>query len=110
MPPIKIVDGGRLRPDVEREYLVRSRVPELNALDLAGQIAANRETVSQVAGLCQRYGTATVTGAMETLLASAERQLRARLASLPDGRWRHAAHVVYRHRGNGSGAAPVDQV
>jgi N-methylhydantoinase B len=110
MPPIKIVEGGRLRPDVEREYLVRSRVPELNALDLAGQIAANRETAAQVQALCGRYGTDTVTGALDALLAAAERQLRARLASLPDGRWRHVAHVVYRHRPARAADEPVDEI
>lgn len=112
MPPIKIVERGRVRPDVEREYLVRSRTPELNALDLAGQVAANRETATQVADLCRRYGTGTVRAALDALLASAERQLRARLASLPDGRWRHVAHVVYRRRlGPGEAAdAPVDEI
>ncbi len=99
MPPLKIVDGGRLRPDIEREYLIRSRTPELNALDLAGQIAANRETAAQIATLCHRYGTATVTAALNRLLDSGERQVRDRLASLPDGRWRHVAHVVHRRRG-----------
>lgn len=102
MPPLKIADGGRLRPDVEREYLIRSRTPELNALDLAGQIAANRETAAQVGALCRRYGTPAVSGALDRLLASGERQVRDRLTALPDGRWRHVAYVVHRGRANGT--------
>ena len=39
------------RKDLEREYLVRSRLPELNALDLRGQIAANRLQATRVVEL-----------------------------------------------------------
>jgi N-methylhydantoinase B len=98
MAPIKIVEGGRLRNDVEREYLTRSRTPELNALDLAGQIAANRHAATQVEQVCRRYGTATLTAALVQLLGAGERQLRQRLRALPDGRWRHTAHVLFHDR------------
>ena len=98
MAPIKIVEAGRLRADVEREYLIRSRTPELNALDLAGQIAANRHTMTQVARVCGRYGTATVTAALAHLLRAGERQLRQRLRALPDGRWRHTSYVLFHDR------------
>jgi N-methylhydantoinase B len=98
MAPIKIVEGGRLRNDVEREYLTRSRTPELNALDLAGQIAANRHAATQVEQVCRRYGTATLTAALDQLLEAGERQLRQRLRALPDGRWRHTAYVLFHDR------------
>ncbi len=96
MAPSKIVEGGRLRRDVEREYLVRSRTPELNRLDLAGQIAANRMTVGALRGLVDRYGVETVTETIELLLGAAESEFRDRLRSLPDGRFRHTAYVEYR--------------
>src|ERR1700733_7437756 len=70
MAPMKIVEGERVRKDIEREYLIRSRTPELNALDLAGQIAANREAVRQVTGLCERYGAGTLQAVLDRLLAS----------------------------------------
>ena len=98
MAPIKIVEGGRLRNDVEREYLTRSRTPELNALDLAGQIAANRHTTTQVEQVCRRYGTTTLEAALAQLLGAGERQLRRRLRSLPDGRWRHTSFVLFHDR------------
>lgn len=98
MAPVKVVEGGRLRRDIEREYEIRSRTPELNALDLAGQLAANREASGQVEQLCRRYGTGTVTAALDQLLVSGERQLRRRLAGLPDGRWRHVAYVLHHDR------------
>jgi N-methylhydantoinase B len=98
MAPIKIVEGGIVRNDIEREYLTRSRTPELNALDLAGQIAANRHAATQVEQICRRYGTATLTAALAQLLAAGERQLRQRLRALPDGRWRHTAYVLFHDR------------
>jgi len=42
MPPMKIVEGGRLRKDVERLYLRRTRLEKLTALDLRAKIAAHR--------------------------------------------------------------------
>lgn len=103
MAPIKIVEGGRLRNDVEREYLIRSRTPELNALDLAGQIAANRHAATQVEQVCRRYGTTTLTAALAQLLEAGERQLRRRLRGLPDGRWRHTSFVLFHDRNAAAG-------
>lgn len=96
LPPIRIVAGGQVQRDVERDFLRRSRTPRLNELDLRGQLAANRMTASAVQELCRKYGADTVIEVMAALVASAERQLRARLAGLPDGRWRH---VCYLERG-----------
>jgi N-methylhydantoinase B len=98
MAPVKIVEGGRLRNDIRREYEIRSRTPELNALDLAGQIAANRHAADQIEQVCRRYGTPTLTAALDQLLKAGERQLRARLRSLPDGRWRHISYVLFHDR------------
>lgn len=96
MPPMRIVEHGVVRRDIEREYLSRSRTPELNALDLAGQIAANQTAVAQVQTLCARYGANVVTGVMARMLDGAERAVRERLASLPDGEWRDRSYIEYR--------------
>jgi N-methylhydantoinase B len=95
MPPVRIVEGGTLRKDLEREYLIRSRLPELNALDLRGQMAANRVQASRVVELCSRYGREKVLGAVANLVDSAERRFRARLRDLPDGRWRAVSLVEH---------------
>jgi N-methylhydantoinase B len=87
--PIKIVERGVLRADIEREYLHRSRTPELNRLDLLGQIAANRVQSDRILELCRVYGTDTVVATFERMIDSTESVLRARLRSLPDGVWRH---------------------
>jgi N-methylhydantoinase B len=100
MPPVRIVEGGRLRRDIEREYLARSRTAELNRLDLIGQITANRTVVEQVGALTAQYGAATVGAVLDRLLERTEALLRERLRALPDGRWRHVSYVEYRPHGS----------
>ncbi len=95
MPPVRLVEGGTMRKDLEREYLIRSRLPELNALDLRGQIAANRVQAQRIVELCGRYGRDRVLAAVDNLLGSAERRFRARLRNLPDGRWRAVSLVEH---------------
>jgi N-methylhydantoinase B len=87
--PVKIVEGDVLRADIEREYLHRSRTPELNRLDLLGQIAANRVQRDRILELCRSYGTDTLVDTLERMLDTTEAAVRARLRSLPDGTWRH---------------------
>ena len=95
MAPTRIVEGGELLADVEAEYLGRSRTPELNRLDLLGQIEANRVVASRMNGLCDRYDTDTITAVLDGLISRTEAAVRARLASLPDGRWRHRGLVEH---------------
>ena len=95
MAPTRIVEGGELLDDVEQEYLGRSRTPELNRLDLLGQIEANQVVTRRLNGLCDRYGTDTVVGVLEGLIDRTEAAVRTRLATLPDGRWRHRGLIEH---------------
>jgi N-methylhydantoinase B len=95
MAPVKIVERGRVRKDVENEYVIRSRTPELNRLDLLAQIAANRLHGERVLDLCDRYGQQAFLGTLERLLDGTATRLRRRLASLPDGRWRHTGYLEH---------------
>ncbi|MDE0605317.1 MAG: hydantoinase B/oxoprolinase family protein [bacterium] len=95
MAPTRIVEAGELLAEVEQEYLGRSRTPELNRLDLLGQIEANRVVARRLNGLCDRYGTDTVVAVIDGLIDRTEAAVRARLASLPDGRWRHRGLVEH---------------
>ena len=93
LPPIRIVAGDWVQRDVERDFLQRSRTPHLNELDLRGQIAANRATSAAILALCARYGADVLAEVMAGLVTATERQLRARLRELPDGRWRHVSYL-----------------
>ena len=65
-PPLKIVDGGVLRADVERAYLRRTRLPDLTALDLKAMIAGCNVAVERVQELAERYGRETIAARSRT--------------------------------------------
>ncbi len=88
IPPIKIVEAGTLRPDLERMYLRHSRQPALVALDLRAQIAGNLVAAKRVLELVARYGAATVKGAMRRLIDDGASTFKARLREIPNGTWR----------------------
>jgi N-methylhydantoinase B len=93
LPPVRIVEGDRMRRDIERDFLRRSRTPRLNELDVRGQVAANRTACAAIKALCAKYGVDTVLEVMSRLVDATEAQLRQRLAALPDGTWRHVSYL-----------------
>lgn len=93
--PVRIVESGKIRKDIEDEYLIRSRTPHLNALDLRGQVAANLLQASRINELIDRYGLDALENVVARLRSSVEVSLRKRLLELPDGRWRHASFVEH---------------
>jgi len=92
IPPIPIVERGRLRVDVEDMYLRRSRVPRLIGLDLRAKIGANNVAKERILELVEKYGPGTVKAVMKRMMKDAETRLRDKLRSLPDGEWSAVAH------------------
>ncbi len=97
IPPIKIVERGRLRRDLEEEYIRRSRMPELVALDLRAEIAGCHVARERIKQLLARYGAATVKGVMRKLQDDSERAFVRRLETIPDGTWREVGWVEWAH-------------
>ncbi|MBA2357144.1 MAG: hydantoinase B/oxoprolinase family protein, partial [Actinobacteria bacterium] len=91
--PIKIVENGRLRKDVEGTYLRNSRLPDLLALDLRAKIAAVEAIRRRLLDTFREFGADTVLAAMEDIVDYTERRMRARLLELPDGTWRHRGYI-----------------
>lgn len=85
LPPIKIWDGGRELPDIERLILANSRQPELVRGDVRAQIAVTQIGATRVAELCGRFTAATVTEAFAAILKGAADELRTAIAKLPEG-------------------------
>jgi N-methylhydantoinase B len=94
-PPVRILEGGVLRRDLEREYLRRSRVPELVGLDLRAKVAACNVSSERIRDLVGEYGLETVRAAFEDILDYAEFRFRGRLRDLPDGTWRNRSYLDY---------------
>jgi N-methylhydantoinase B len=91
--PIKIVEDGRIRKDVERTYLRNSRLPELLALDLRAKLAAVDVSRRRLQETFAEFGVETVMDGMADVIDYTEQRMRARLLELPDGEWRHRGFI-----------------
>ena len=91
--PVKIVEGGELRRDVEELYTGFSRLPELVALDLRAMITGNNAARARVNELVDRYGAAAVKATMRKLQDDSQVAFERRLASIPDGSWSEEGYL-----------------
>ncbi len=62
IPPVKLVDAGRIVADVFRLILAQIRSKHETGGDLRAQIAANTTGVRRVQALVDRHGRATILG------------------------------------------------
>lgn len=107
IPPLRIVENGEIRADIQEEFMRRSRMPELAAVDLRGQIAGAAVAVQRLQKLVDKYGAAKIKGVMRKIQDDAEASFARRLDTVPDGEWSaegllEAAHSsdrgLYRNR------------
>jgi len=85
IPPVKVVEGGAIVPDIFGLILAQIRSKHETAGDFRAQIAANATGVRRLQALVARHGQPTIVGAMAELLDYTERRTRAELAELPQG-------------------------
>jgi N-methylhydantoinase B len=85
VPPVKLVEAGRIVDDVFALILAQIRSKHETAGDLRAQVAANNTGVRRLRALVDRHGRETITATMDELLAYTERRTRAELAALPHG-------------------------
>lgn len=87
IPPVKIVEGGKMRTDIEQMYLRQSRLPDLVALDLRAQIAGVRFARDEILRSCAQVGTGVVRASMDRVISSAQKDFQEKLRKIPDGTW-----------------------
>lgn len=88
LPPIKLIEAGRLREDIWRLILNMTRQPEMVSLDLRGFIASNNMARRRTIELIERYGLETFQTVTRELIRYSERRFRERLLELPNGEFR----------------------
>ena len=86
-PPIKIIEGGEIRRDVEELYTRNSRLPELVALDLRSQVTGCNVARERILRLVERYGAATVKATMRKVQSDSAAAFARRVQTIPDGTW-----------------------
>ncbi|TCK22014.1 hydantoinase B/oxoprolinase family protein [Pseudonocardia endophytica] len=92
-PPVKLVRGGEVQADVLDTFLRKSRMPHHVQLDVQAKISANQVGRRRLLALVERYGAATVKAVMKRMMDDAERRLRTRLSTVPDGSWSSVGHM-----------------
>lgn len=85
VPPLRLYERGVLRDDVAELLVLNVRHPRDFRGDLAAMIGSARVGERRVAALLAEFGPAVAHAAIEAVLDGAERQVRAVIASWPDG-------------------------
>ena len=90
---LKIVDEGEFVTEVEHTFVTNSRLPEAVALDLRAQIGAINVVMRRLNELLDDRGPDLVRAVMHRSIDVAERQVRDRIATLPEGSWEGVAYM-----------------
>jgi N-methylhydantoinase B len=85
IPPLRLINRGRLNVDVEKLILANVRTPDERKGDLGAQLAATLRATERLEALARRYGGAELIRYMGEVMDYSERLMRAALADLPDG-------------------------
>ena len=91
VPPIKLVEGGRLRQDIENMLAVNVRHSWSFLGDLRAQVGSVRIAERRLRRVLEEFGAGTTASAMAEILDSAERQARDCIARWREGVFRGEA-------------------
>ena len=85
LPPIRLINAGKVNRDIERLIAANSRQPALVLGDMRSQTGAvviGRDRMKEIAG---EMGVAALQAALDETIDAAGREMAAALARLPDG-------------------------
>ena len=85
IPPLKILEGGRMNEAALDLLLANMRVPEERLGDFQASLSACRVAEKRMHEICARYGVDTLLEAVRLDLDRAEARMRACIAAVPDG-------------------------
>ncbi len=92
-PPVKLFKRGVLDPEIYAIIMSNIRVADQRIGDIRAQAAALQVGQDRLARLLDRYGDATVTQAIAELRTRSAAQMRAAIATIPEGVWTGRAVV-----------------
>jgi N-methylhydantoinase B len=87
-PPVKLVENGVWREDLVDAWIRRSRLPQLNHLELKSQVAGVEFARARMEEMIATYGPAKVKGVMRRMISNTEAAVQTRLRTVPNGIWR----------------------
>jgi N-methylhydantoinase B len=93
IPPIKIMQEGRMNEAALDLLLANMRVPEERLGDFQASLSACRIAEKRIHEICARYGLDTLLEAVRLDLNRAEARMRECIASLPDGTYHYEDYL-----------------
>ena len=85
IPPLKCVEGGKLREDFLELLEFNTRTPEEREGDFKAQLMANRIGERRLKELIDKYSPEVLEAYSEALLDYSERKMRKIISEIPDG-------------------------
>ena len=90
LPPVRLAGPEGIDRGIMDIIAANSRTPDERRGDIGAQVAAHALAQARLGHMADaRGGPGAIRGAMDALLAYAERRTRAAIAAMPDGEWRH---------------------
>ena len=93
LPPVKLFKEGVMNEEILSIILSNIRLADERMGDIKAQVAALTVGERRFTALLDRYGADTVNACIAELKARAERQMRAKIATIPDGEYHGAAYI-----------------
>ncbi|MCQ4160320.1 hydantoinase B/oxoprolinase family protein [Roseomonas sp. GC11] len=93
IPPLRLVRGGAIVPEVELLFRANSRTPDANMGDIRAMLAALEVGRARIARIIAQHGAEALLAAQQDLPDYAERRARAVLAALPEGEFRFVDYL-----------------
>jgi N-methylhydantoinase B len=93
LPPVKLFKEGVLDEEILAIILSNIRVADQRIGDIKAQAAALTVGERRFTALLDRYGPDTVNACIQELRQRAEQQMRAKIATIPDGDYHGRAYV-----------------
>jgi N-methylhydantoinase B len=94
IPPIKLVEGGRVRWELAEAYVRQSREPDAILLNVKSALAGINRIHGELQALLDEFGPAVVKGVMRRMIADCSRVVSDRLLQIPDGTWSDRVYVT----------------
>lgn len=93
LPPVKLFKKGVIDDEILSIILSNIRIADQRIGDIRAQAAALEIGERRLTALLDRYGADTVEQAIDLLKRGASRQMRAKIATIPDGEYRSTTIV-----------------
>ena len=92
LPPVKLFKKGKMDAEILSIILSNIRIADQRIGDIKAQAAALTVGEKRLTALLERYGAGTVEDAIAELRVRAEQQMRAKIATIPQGKY--SGHAI----------------